>query len=117
MALLGDERHGSWQLNAKRPDARVSLRYRPATAILETRFETETGAATVIDFRQPPGDDFADEIIRLVHGDIGIIEMATTILLDFNYGRLVPWLLRTTEGIIAVAGPDTVRLYTPSQHR
>jgi GH15 family glucan-1,4-alpha-glucosidase len=112
-ALLGDERHGSWRIRVKDGAGRISRRYRPGTAILETRFETAAGAATVIDFMPPPGDDFVDEVIRLVRGDRGAVEMAMTVLFRFDYGRLVPWLERTAEGIVAIAGPDAVRLYTP----
>src|SRR6185312_2409764 len=71
------------------------------------------GAATVIDFMPPPADNSVNEVIRLVRGDRGVIEMATTILFRLDYGRLVPWLQRTAKGIFAVAGPDAVRLYTP----
>jgi GH15 family glucan-1,4-alpha-glucosidase len=112
-ALLGDDSHGSWCICAKAKDARITRRYRPGTAILETCFETETGAATVIDFMPPPGDEFVDEVIRLVHGDAGVLEMAMSVLFRFDYGRLVPWLERSVEGIVAIAGPDAVRLYTP----
>jgi GH15 family glucan-1,4-alpha-glucosidase len=111
-ALLGDESHGSWRIYAKASDIRITRRYRPGTAILETRFETEAGAATVIDFMPPPGDDFVDEVIRLVRGDAGVVAMAMSVLFRFDYGRLVPWLERTAEGIVAIAGPDAVRLYT-----
>jgi GH15 family glucan-1,4-alpha-glucosidase len=112
-ALLGDERHGSWRICAKASDVCVSRRYRPGTAILETRFETEAGAATVIDFMPPPGDEFVDEVIRLVRGDAGAVEIAMSVAFRFDYGRLVPWVERSVEGIVAIAGPDAVRLYTP----
>ena len=111
--LLGDQDNGCWALGATDPKARVSRRYRRGTAILETRFETETGAATVIDFMPRPGDDFADEVIRLVRGEAGHIDMATTVRFRFDYGRLVPWLQRNADGVIAIAGPDAVRLATP----
>ncbi|HEV8014510.1 MAG TPA: glycoside hydrolase family 15 protein [Stellaceae bacterium] len=112
-ALLGDESHGSWRICATGSNVRVTRRYRPGTSILETRLETETGTATVIDFMPPPGDDFVDEVIRLVRGDAGVVEMAMTVMFRFDYGRLVPWLERSVEGITAIAGPDAVRLYTP----
>jgi GH15 family glucan-1,4-alpha-glucosidase len=112
-ALLGDESHGSWRICATGSNVRVTRRYRPGTAILETRFETDAGAATVIDFMPPPGDDFVDEVIRLVRGDAGVVEVAMTVMFRFDYGRLVPWLERSVEGITAIAGPDAVRLYTP----
>jgi GH15 family glucan-1,4-alpha-glucosidase len=109
-ALLGDESNGQWKIGASDPQARISRAYRPGTAILETRFETDTGGATVIDFMPPPGDDFADEVIRLVRGDLGAIEMSMSVRFRFDYGRLVPWLRARPEGVIAVAGPDAVRL-------
>ncbi|HEY3919833.1 MAG TPA: glycoside hydrolase family 15 protein [Stellaceae bacterium] len=112
-ALLGDERHGSWRISTKESNVRMARRYRPGTPILETRFETEAGAATVIDFMPPPSDEFVDEVIRLVRGDAGVVEMAMTVLFRFDYGRLVPWLERSLDGIVAIAGPDAVRLYTP----
>ena len=112
-ALLGDESHGHWSIAASDPAAVASRRYRPGTAILETRFETETGAATVIDFMPRPGDELAEEVIRLVRGEAGVVEMEMTLALRFDYGRLVPWLRRTPEGVLAVSGPDAVRLTTP----
>jgi GH15 family glucan-1,4-alpha-glucosidase len=114
-ALLGDESHGSWRICAQASDVRITRHYRPGTAILETRFETETGTATVIDFMPPPGDDFVDEVIRLVRGDAGVVAIAVSVVFRFDYGRLVPWLERSVEGIVAIAGPDAVRLYTPEE--
>src|SRR5260370_8782673 len=49
-ALLGSRDNGRWLLRPMQDAARVSRRYRPGTLILETRFETEEGAPTVIDF-------------------------------------------------------------------
>ncbi|HEV2365670.1 MAG TPA: glycoside hydrolase family 15 protein [Caulobacteraceae bacterium] len=112
-ALLGDENNGRWRIAAADPAARISRRYRPGTAILETRFETAAGAAVLIDFMPRPGDEFGDEVIRIVRGEAGVVEMAMTLTFRFDYGRLVPWLRRTEEGILAVAGPDAVRLATP----
>jgi len=111
-ALLGDESHGQWKIAASDPKARISRAYRPGTAILETRFETDTGGATIIDFMPPPGDDFADEVIRLVRGDLGAIELNMCLRFRFDYGRLVPWLRSRPDGVLAVAGPDAVRLST-----
>ena len=49
-ALLGEPKHGRWLLAPQDPEARCSRAYRGETGILETRFETAEGAATVIDF-------------------------------------------------------------------
>src|SRR2546427_7086412 len=52
-ALLGAPEHGRWLIAPKADAARVTRRYRPDTLILETRFETDEGAATLIDFMPP----------------------------------------------------------------
>ncbi|HZC16791.1 MAG TPA: trehalase-like domain-containing protein, partial [Caulobacteraceae bacterium] len=39
-ALLGDDDNGVWKLCPGDPNAKISRRYRPGTAVLETRFET-----------------------------------------------------------------------------
>src|SRR5438105_8664285 len=49
-ALLGDARHGRWLIAPQWPIEQCSRRYRGDTGILETRFETEEAAVTLIDF-------------------------------------------------------------------
>src|SRR5436853_1479211 len=65
-ALLGGAEHGRWSI-APVEEARVSRAYRNHTLILETSFETESGAATLIDFMPPRGS--ASDVVRLVRGD------------------------------------------------
>src|SRR5271167_2221612 len=67
-ALLGSREHGRWSI-APCAEARVARRYRPNTLVLETHFETEDGAATLIDF-MPPGGRHST-IMRLVVGTRG----------------------------------------------
>src|ERR1700739_3830414 len=55
-ALLGAREHGRWQIAPRDPHARITRRYRPNPLILETRFESADGAATLIDF-MPSRDD------------------------------------------------------------
>ena len=65
-ALLGTPDHGRWLL-APRTDAwEGERRYRPSTLILETEWETDTGAVRVIDFMPPRGK--APDIVRIVEG-------------------------------------------------
>ena len=109
-ALLGDDENGAWRLRACAPKATLSRRYRPGTAILETRFETSGGAATVIDFMPHPGPDGAIELVRLVRGDRGAIDFETAITFRFDYGQLLPWVQANAVGLTAIAGPDAVRL-------
>src|ERR1043166_1262590 len=61
-ALLGEPKHGRARIAPKDKNARVTRRYRGNTLILETRFETTDGAATLIDFMPPrSGEDRSEE--------------------------------------------------------
>jgi GH15 family glucan-1,4-alpha-glucosidase len=66
-ALLGDDRHGRWRL-APTGDVRTSARrYRAGTLVLETDFETDEGAARVIDFMPRRGEG-PPRLMRIVEG-------------------------------------------------
>lgn len=115
-ALLGDARHGRWQLapamvNGSTLQA-VRRRYRPDTLILETDFETANGTVTVTDFM--PLDTEHSHIVRLVTGRSGRVDMRMDLVLRFDYGSSVPWVSRLPgePGLRAVAGPDMVTLRT-----
>jgi GH15 family glucan-1,4-alpha-glucosidase len=110
-ALLGLPKHGRW-LIAPRERARVSRRYRPNTLVLETRFETDGGAARLVDFM--PLHRNHCSIVRLVVGERGSVAMQLELILRFGYGAIVPWVTRTEHGALrAIAGPDMVVLHTP----
>ena len=68
-ALLGTPEHGRWLIGAK-DEARVTRRYRGDTLILETEFETDDGAVTVIDFMPLRGT--ASDLVRTVVGRRGL---------------------------------------------
>jgi len=112
-ALLGSPEHGHWQIRPANPIVAQSRRYRPGTAILETRFETETGAVTIIDFMPRAVDEKNAGLIRLVRGESGVVAMETEFVIRFGYGRDVPWVRKTEGGLRAIAGPDAVDLRTP----
>jgi len=115
-ALLGESEHGRWQIAPKAVIKRVTRRYRPNTLILETHFETEEGAATLIDF-MPPRDEDA-HLIRIVKGESGKVAFHSELILRFAYGAIVPWVTRTPDGTLrAIAGPDKVVLRTPVELR
>ena len=110
-ALLGTADHGRWLIAAASPDARISRAYREDTLILETRVETGEGAVTIIDFMPPRGVN--SDIVRLVRGDRGTVQMRTELVLRFDYGRTIPWVSRLADGTFrAIAGPDMVTLHT-----
>jgi GH15 family glucan-1,4-alpha-glucosidase len=112
-ALLGEPKHGRWLLAPQDPDARCSRAYRGETGILETRFETAEGVATIIDFMPFTGREDQIDLIRIVRGDKGRVRMHTDIVLRFNYGRGIPWVRAHLGGPSAVAGPNAVQFVTP----
>jgi GH15 family glucan-1,4-alpha-glucosidase len=110
-ALLGTEEHGCWHLRP-RGEFTSRRRYIQGTAVLETRFETATGAATVYDFMPLSDDEERVDVVRIVRGDHGHVDIDMDLVLRFNYGQAVPWVRRRDYGISAVAGPDAVELHT-----
>jgi GH15 family glucan-1,4-alpha-glucosidase len=107
-ALLGTPENGRW-LIAPREPARVLRRYRHDTLILETRFETRSGTAVLIDFMPPRGQ--ASDLIRILVCEHGEISMTTELILRFGYGAFVPWVTHVADHTWrAIAGPDMVTL-------
>jgi GH15 family glucan-1,4-alpha-glucosidase len=114
-ALLGTPEHGRW-IVAPRMDAwEGPRRYRPGTLVLETEWESETGAVRVLDFMPPRGK--APDIVRIVEGLRGHVDMFSELIIRFDYGGTIPWLRRIADGRIAVAGPDAMCFRTPIEHR
>ncbi|HEY7298588.1 MAG TPA: glycoside hydrolase family 15 protein [Xanthobacteraceae bacterium] len=112
--LLGSEEHGRWKIAPRDKTARVTRRYRGKSLILETRFETADGAATLVDFM--PLRAHHSSIVRLVTGERGRIDMGMELILRFGYGAVVPWVTRLEDGTLrAIAGPDMVLLRTTVQ--
>ena len=101
-ALLGTREHGRWSIAPQEP-ARITRRYRPKTLVLETHFETEEGAATLIDFM--PLDGHHSTIVRLVRGVRGRVSMGTELILRFGYGAIVPWVTCLEDGGLGARRP------------
>jgi GH15 family glucan-1,4-alpha-glucosidase len=111
-ALLGDERHGRWQIAPAGGVRATTRRYRPGTLVLETAFETETGAVRGVDF-MPPRNDGPPRLMRIVEGVRGRVPMQMRLVLRPDYAAITPWHQRTVDGVVATAGPDAFRLSTP----
>ncbi len=109
-ALLGRPEHGRWLITPSCQILRVQRRYRPGTLILETLFETETGAVRLLDF-MPFSDDRRD-VVRLVQGLKGQVAMHMELIIRFDYGSVVPWVRQENGALLATTGPDTLELYT-----
>jgi GH15 family glucan-1,4-alpha-glucosidase len=107
-ALLGEEKNGCWQICPTDPSVRVTHSYRGETLVLETLFETETGAVRLIDF-MPPKGRYRD-VVRVVEGVRGWVNLESKLIIRFDYGMTIPWVKRTPEGLVAVAGPNALIL-------
>ena len=111
-ALLGDGGNGCWRL-APAGEHATRRRYLPDTLVLETVHETADGAVEVLDFMPYSGTNGTTDLVRLVRGRTGRVEMATEIVLRFDYGSVVPWVRHGDGGMHAIGGPDAVVIRTP----
>ncbi|MET3932190.1 GH15 family glucan-1,4-alpha-glucosidase [Arthrobacter sp. OAP107] len=109
-ALLDTPAAGRWLLAPAGAEKCTRRRYRPGTLILETEWETDRGSVRVTDF-MPVRDEAAD-VVRIVEGLSGSVQMYGELCLRFDYGHIVPWVRRSDHGLSAVAGPDAAYLTT-----
>jgi len=111
-ALLGSSDHGRWLIAPSEGGPARERRYRGDSLILESEWHTSTGRVRVIDF-MPPRERQPD-IVRIVEGLEGHVDMRTELVIRFDYGSIVPWMRRhDDETLVAVGGPDALMLRTP----
>ncbi|GGT75218.1 MULTISPECIES: glycoside hydrolase family 15 protein [Streptomyces] len=113
--LLGTEEHGFWRVGPAGPNGSAAApadrrRYRGDSLILESEWDTPRGTVRVTDF-MPPRDG-APQLIRIVEGVSGRVQMSSALRMRFSYGRVVPWVHKVGDRTVAVAGPDSVWLDT-----
>jgi GH15 family glucan-1,4-alpha-glucosidase len=109
-ALLGGAENGHWSISPAEPVRRIRRRYREGTLILETEFETESGAVLLIDCMPPRLE--TPHVLREVVGKRGKVTLDLELVIRFDYGSVVPWVRRRRRGITAIAGPDLLALRT-----
>ncbi|CAD5989654.1 glycoside hydrolase family 15 protein [Agreia sp. COWG] len=109
-ALLGDVEHGRWIISPSDTQATSTRSYDGDTFILVTTWTTSTGVAEVIDF-MPHGGSRAD-VIRIVRGISGRVEMVEELVIRFGYATAVPWVRQSHDDerseLLAIAGPDAL---------
>jgi GH15 family glucan-1,4-alpha-glucosidase len=94
----------------------VTRRYRGATLILETIFETADGAVCIVDCMTRR--DGVSDVVRLVRGLRGTVPMHTELVIRLDYGFIVPWVSRQDDGRLQfIAGPDRLLLDTQVELR
>jgi GH15 family glucan-1,4-alpha-glucosidase len=111
-ALLGTTENGRWLL-APAEGGTSSRRYLEDTMVLETTWETDDGSVRVFDFMPPRGQ--APDVVRIVEGLRGSVQMRSELVIRFDYGRVVPWVQRVDRNVrVAIAGPDALCFATPT---
>ena len=110
-SLLGDAENGHWTLQPEGEFRSPRRRYRGDTLVLETELETNSGAIRLVDF-MPPRETKPD-LVRIVEGVRGRVEMRMELALRFDYGSIVPWVRSLDSALVAIAGPDAVALHAP----
>ena len=113
-ALLGTAENGRWLL-APKDGGTSTRRYLPETLVLETTWENESGAVRVLDFMPPRGA--APDVVRIVEGVRGTVELRSELTIRFDYGHVLPWVRRLDGARVAVAGPDSLSFRTPAATR
>jgi len=114
-ALLGDRKNGRWLFTPKEKITGTRRRYSDGTLILETEIETASGATRLIDFMPPRGEN--PDIVRIVEGISGQVDMKMELIIRFDYGRIIPWVRKRNGDLEAIAGPDALILRTPVETR
>ena len=108
-ALLGRDEHGRWGLRPTELVLSRQQRYRPDTMVLETEFTCAGGRVRVVDFM--PVAAGRSDVVRVVEGLSGAVELETRIEPRFGYGACLPWVRRLDDGGISLtAGPDALYL-------
>ena len=112
-SLLGNTENGHWRFFPEEEVQTTRRRYRGDTLILETELETKNGVVRLIDFMPPRGEN--PDIVRIIEGLRGEVQMHMELVIRFDYGQVVPWVRKRKEAgdLEAIAGPDGLILRTP----
>ena len=112
-ALLDDERAGRFRVRPSDAAYTSKQMYHPDTAVLVTRFFTESGMGQVVDFMPPAGSTATDNhrIVRILQCVRGTMTFDVEVAPRFNYGRH-PHRLETTEhGAVFTANGQRLTLH------
>jgi GH15 family glucan-1,4-alpha-glucosidase len=110
-ALLGEDTNGHWRLAPTSGGRCTRRRYRGHTLVLETEWETPTGAIRVVDCMPPRG--VAPDLVRVVEGKVSL---TSELRIRFDYGHVAPWVTIEGREVRAVAGPDALWLRASAPH-
>jgi GH15 family glucan-1,4-alpha-glucosidase len=111
--LLGDESHGFWRIAPTSEQVETRRRYRGDSLVLETEFQTPEGVARLVDC-MPIREDLP-QVVRLIEGVSGTVDIRMQIAIRFGYGSVVPWVRQSGSLMTAIAGPDALSLWTAAK--
>lgn len=107
--LLDWERGGYCALTPTEPFS-SERNYRADTMVLETTFHTQSGRARVVDcftMHHEGGRHPHHQLLRIVEGLEGVVELAARVQPRFDYGDVRPWFRQINPGrFLAVGGDD-----------
>lgn len=107
--LLGWKTAGYCQITPVGPFY-VDRTYIEDTMVLKTHFETETGEAFLYDFfsmKKGGSFDPYQQILRIVEGVRGTIELKVDVVPRFDYGAIIPWIRKYKKtAFIALGGSE-----------
>jgi GH15 family glucan-1,4-alpha-glucosidase len=113
-ALLGEEANGRWRIAPTSGGRCTRRRYVENTLVLETEWETPSGTVRVVDCMPPRG--MAPDLVRVVEGVDGRVEITSELAIRFDYGHVQPWIIVEGREVLAVAGPDALWLRASAPH-
>jgi GH15 family glucan-1,4-alpha-glucosidase len=112
-ALVDADRGGRFRVAPAREGYTTRQMYLGDTAILITRFLSESGVGEVIDFLPPAGDAPTDhhQLVRMVHCVRGRMEFVVDIAPRFDYGRRAHETHVTDHGAVFESGPSRLTVH------
>jgi GH15 family glucan-1,4-alpha-glucosidase len=113
-ALLGEDANGRWRIARTSNGRCTARRYLPDTLVLETEWETPDGTVRVVDCMPPRGA--APDLVRVVEGVEGRVDVTSELRIRFDYGHIAPWITVDGREVHAVAGPDALWLRASASH-
>jgi GH15 family glucan-1,4-alpha-glucosidase len=112
-ALLDDERGGHFRVRPADRACVTKQMYIPDTAILVTRFSTETGAGEVVDLMPPTGREATENhrLVRMLRCVRGTMTFEVDIAPRFDYGRRAHRTELTAQGAVFSTEALTLTLH------
>jgi GH15 family glucan-1,4-alpha-glucosidase len=113
-ALLGEQANGRWRIAPTSGGRCTQRRYVENALVLETEWETPNGTVRVVDCMPPRG--MAPDLVRVIEGVEGRVEVTSELGIRFDYGHVQPWIIVEDREVLAVAGPDALWLRASAPH-